>query len=266
MYEDTHGPDIFNVPEDIVLYCEDPVPPPAEVFVQDDYDQDVVAIFAETYVSTSTGVRIIRSWTASDDCGNTTVEEQYIDIIDNTLECAFDFPATIFCNSDDNLIGVVVSGGTPPYQYQWEMTDCDGYITSDPTHPNILYTVGYTTQNFSVTITDAKGCQRVCTTSIVCEKPEAGSLLSSSSTSTNLDIYPNPVDKLLQLKADVLVDQTATLSIYSLYGQEMFRNSYPRWSVEGIRLDTQLLPNGTYIIRLEADGIDPMIQQIIVLH
>jgi hypothetical protein len=266
MYEDTHGPDIFNVPEDIVIYCEDPVPPPAEVFVQDDYDQDVVTVFEETYVSTSMGVRIIRSWTASDDCGNTTVEEQYIDIIDNTLECAFEFPATIFCNSDNNLIGVVVSGGTPPYQYQWEMTDCDGYITSEPTSPNILYTVGYTTQNFSVTITDANGCQRVCNTSISCEKPAIDNFSGSTPASTALNVYPNPVDQQLQLKSTVLIDQRVTISIYNLYGQEMLRKSYPDWSAAGTTLDTQMLPNGTYIIRLEADGINPMIREIVVLH
>ncbi|WP_026211535.1 T9SS type A sorting domain-containing protein [Lewinella cohaerens] len=268
IYVDTYGPEIFHVPANLVLYCDDPVPAPAEVFLKDNYDQDITLIFEEEELTTDFGLRIIRRWTAIDDCGNTTVAEQYIDIYGNTLECEFDIPEEIFCNSSGNEIGVIATGGTAPYTYSWEMTDCDGFITSDPTNSTITYTVGYTTQNFSVTITDANACQRVCTTSVVCEKLEDANFpsLMGSEEEIQFNTYPNPVDRNLRVKAPVLAEQPTSISIYSLYGQVMFQKDLAYWPQEGYDIDMQALPNGTYLIKLETEGLDPMIQQVVVLH
>jgi len=269
LYEDTYGPEIFRVPANVVIYCEDPIPARAEVFVKDNYDDDVVAVFTEQYVSEPFGLRLIRRWTATDGCGNTTVAEQFIDIYDNTLECSFDFPETIFCHSEDNLIKVNASGGWAPYSYRWEMTDCDGFITSDPTNASILYTIGYTTQNFSVTITDAVGCQRVCTTTIMCEKPIPGDnlgLLSLGNSAIDFTVYPNPVDQQLVVQAPTLVEQTVVVRVYSLYGQEMFRQNFAAWPQTGLEIDTQHLPAGTYLVQLVGQDTVPLSKQIVVLH
>jgi hypothetical protein len=224
-------------------------------------------VFEEIEVVTDFGLRIIRRWTANDDCGNVTVEEQFIDIYGNTLACEFEVPEIILCNSDNNQITVIASGGTAPYTYSWEMTDCDGFLTSDPTNATVFYTVGYTTQNFSVTITDANGCQRICTTSVVCEKEEQEGFPSlMGNGEVDFSIYPNPVDRELSIKASVLADIPVTVGVYSLYGQVMFQKELPSWPQEGYQIDTEGLPNGTYIIKLEMEGLNPLVQQVIVLH
>ena len=267
LYEDTYGPEIFGVPADLRLYCEDPIPEPDEVWAKDNYDGFVEVSYNVEYVDTDEGVRIIRSWTASDDCGNVTIETQYIDIIDNTLTCAFELPEEVNCNSDGNLITVIAGGGTPPYTYYWEMVDCDGFITSDPTNPIISYTIGYTTQNFVVTITDANRCVRVCTISVECEKEDqAFSLEGGEYAVDDVAIYPNPVNSQLRIKATSLEDKAVSVRIYSLLGNVVFEQNVSQWSAEGLIIDAQQFPAGTYIVRMESEGIAPVTKEIVVLR
>lgn len=266
VYEDTYAPELFLVPDHLSLYCTDHVPAAPMVDVKDNFDDDVELIFSEESIITPLGLRIIRRWTATDDCGNTTVEEQYIDIFDNSLDFAFEVPNVILCNTDNNEISVLVSGGTVPYTYRWEMTDCDGFLTSDPTLATVSYTVGYTAQNFSVTITDVEGCERVVTTVVLCEKPDEGNTILTGHEYVDFGIYPNPVDHELVVQAGGLTDQAVTLRVYSLLGQEMLRKDLRSWPEEGCQVNTAGLPNGTYIIRLDTDGIEPLIKEVVVIH
>jgi hypothetical protein len=68
------------------------------------------------------------------------------------------------------------------------------------------------------------------------------------------------------IKAGGLAERPVTVGIYSLYGQVMFQKELPYWPQEGYEIDTQRLPSGTYLIKLETEGLDPMIQQVVVLH
>jgi hypothetical protein len=271
LYEDTYGPDIFGVPTDLTIYCNDPIPAPAEVLVQDNYDNHVIAVFAEEYVEIAQGLRLVRSWTATDDCGNTTVETQYIDIIDNTLDYNFTYPEVVNCNSNDNQMAIQVTGGTAPYTYHWEMIDCDGFLTSDPAQSVVYCTMGYTTQNFSVTVTDVKGCQRVCTTSVSCENGgNYQGLQEGSSSGSGVDdfqLYPNPADDYILLRAPEIADEAAvTVTVYSMLGQEVFCQQMTYWPVEGLRLDTSHYPEGTYIVRIDLKGQDPITKKVVVQH
>ncbi|MEO0876880.1 MAG: T9SS type A sorting domain-containing protein, partial [Bacteroidota bacterium] len=268
LYEDTYGPDIFGVPDDLTIYCDDPVPEiPDDVYAKDNYDEEVSVGFDQDIVNIPGAIRIIRTWTATDDCGNVTIETQFIDIIDNTLTCEFDIPDVVFCNSEDNLMSVIAGGGTPPYTYSWEMTDCDGFITSGATGPSILYTVGYTTQNFSVTITDANNCERVCTTSVVCEKDDAVLSFQNEDVGlTELQVYPNPADGQLILRSLAAAEKTGTIRMYSIFGQLVHEQRLSDWPAEDIRLDTRTYPAGTYVLRVEVEGMDPITREIVILH
>lgn len=267
LYEDTYGPEISGVPDNLLLYCDAPIPePPTDVSAKDNYDGIVDVMFDQEVTGTEEGVRIIRSWIAIDDCGNVTVETQYIDIISNTITCAFDFPEEVFCNTDNNLITVIANGGTPPYTYSWEMVDCDGFITSDPSNPSILYTIGYTTQNFSVTITDANDCVRVCTTSVECEKEEEDLFFLEEVPENVVGLYPNPVSEQLQIRISNLAEKAVSLRIYSLLGQPMLEQHLPAWPVEGLTVDTHAYPSGTYLVRIESDNMDPITKEIVVIH
>ncbi|WP_367391080.1 HYR domain-containing protein [Lewinella sp. LCG006] len=268
LYEDTYGPDIFGVPNDLTIYCEDPIPAPAAVWVKDDYDTDVVTVFTEQYVDIEQGLRLVRTWTATDDCGNTTVATQYIDIVDNMLDYTFSNHEWVNCNSSQNRIGIQVEGGTAPYTYSWEMTGGAGFITSDPTRAMVRFSMGYSTQHFTVTVTDVNGCQRVCTTSVSCQSgTNTLSLQGGGGQNLNdFQLYPNPSDDYTILRTAEAAEEIATVTIYSMLGQEVFCQQMTYWPVEGLRLDTSHYPEGTYILRIDLKGQEPITKKVVVQH
>ncbi len=82
---DTTPPVITGVPADETVEC-DSVPPPAEPTATDNCDPDVPVIFDETRTDGDCPNRytLTRTWTATDDCGNSTTETQIISVQDTT--------------------------------------------------------------------------------------------------------------------------------------------------------------------------------------
>jgi len=46
------------------------------------------------------------------------------------------------------------------------------------------------------------------------------------------------------------VEQPSTVELYSIFVQELFRQTFQQWPQEGISIDTQRLFNGTYLLRV----------------
>ena len=81
---DTIPPVIHDVPDDITVNCED-LPWPATVYATDECLCACIVLFQETeriLQDCQNGLVIVRSWTATDRCGNVTVETQRITLID----------------------------------------------------------------------------------------------------------------------------------------------------------------------------------------
>jgi hypothetical protein len=260
----------LNVPDDVEVICA-AIPAVADVTASDDYDEEVEVIFSETQMATVDGVLITRTWTATDDCGNTNALSQEILVVDNDLNATFSFGGPVIeCNSDNNRLGVTPTGGTPPYTYEWELTFPleDGYITTDPTRPAILFTMGYITQTFTVNITDANGCEYAASVTVVCDfsDDEGDFTGNGNGSSVNLNVYPNPVSDLLTVKASGLEDAPVTVAMYNLFGQELSRTEVDRWTTEGLMIDTRRFPSGTYLLRLTADGQEVHTREVVILH
>ena len=91
--QDTQVPSIVNVPEDVTIECDEPLPT-AEPTITDNCGQVTIEVNDTEQVGDCGATRIVtRTWTATDDCGNTTSAEQIITIQDET-------PATISCPTD----------------------------------------------------------------------------------------------------------------------------------------------------------------------
>ena len=82
---DTIPPVIHDVPDNITVNCDD-VPLPATVYATDECLCACIVLFEQTEQiaqSCQDGLVVIRSWTATDRCGNVTIETQHITMMDN---------------------------------------------------------------------------------------------------------------------------------------------------------------------------------------
>ena len=268
-YVDNNAPDFFNVPDDVDVFCT-AIPEVANVIASDDYDEEVEVFFSETQTPTAEGILITRTWKASDSCGNTNAVSQHILVVNNDINATFSFGGPVIeCNSDNNRLGVTPTGGTPPYTYQWQLTFPleDGYITTDPTLPAILFTMGYITQTFSVLITDANGCEYLASVTVVCDfSDDEGDFTGGGNDQLSLNVYPNPTSEQLMVKASVQEDTPVTVAMYNLFGQELFRKELDTWTQEGMTIDTRRFPNGTYLLRLTAGEQEVQTREVVILH
>lgn len=100
---DTTDPILLNVPDDITINCEDPLPLPPTVNVNDNCDDSINAVFSEDFDDVPCGQRYIRTWTATDDCGNFSVGTQNIFLVDNTAPVAITIPDDVTIECDDDI-------------------------------------------------------------------------------------------------------------------------------------------------------------------
>lgn len=92
-------PTLFNVPADTFISCGDEIPA-AEVFATDQCDGiATVSLTAET-LDDECGYIFVRTWTATDGCGNSVSASQYITVTDNTPPVFTEIPggATYACS------------------------------------------------------------------------------------------------------------------------------------------------------------------------
>ena len=179
--EDTTNPELIGVPTDLTIDCSELPPTPATVTATDNCAEDVQVTFNET---TNTGscasdLEIIRTWTATDNCGNQDIQTQIITLSDNeapviepapadiTVECdaipnPFILTATDDCDSDvDVTIDDVRTNGSCTHEYTltrtWTATDDCGnedkttqvITVQDTTDPSLLNVPGNITVNLS---------------------------------------------------------------------------------------------------------------------
>jgi hypothetical protein len=90
LVEDTTPPVLHNIPANITAECDQLPSPPTNVYATDNCDDNVTVSYEQTGEIVGCYANIIRTWTATDACGNTTSESQIIVVGDTT-------PPTIIC-------------------------------------------------------------------------------------------------------------------------------------------------------------------------
>ncbi len=122
--QDLIAPVLINAPSDIVLECGQPVPP-AVVSATDNCDQNVIISMSANTLSAPCGYSILRTWTATDACGNSSSVSQTTTFVDNTPPILAGIPAnaTVSCGNipdaddfdvmaTDNCVGDVMITST----------------------------------------------------------------------------------------------------------------------------------------------------------
>jgi hypothetical protein len=124
-------------------------------------------------------------------------------------------------NVEDNgtglgILGIEVTGGTPPYTYAW---------SNGSTSAVIEVTTGF----YDIVVIDSQGCQAAIN----------GLFIANSISENNMDpllVYPNPfVDELIQKSSD-------DLKIYDAYGRLIYQG-------QERTIDTSAWPTGLYFVR-----------------
>lgn len=149
-YVDDVSPVITGVPASISLNCGDAIPSAPQVSVTDNCDVAVMLVFSQnTYPgSCPNNYQIIRSWSATDACGNVAVQSQIITVSDNeapvfdyipqdeTADCG-NLPEPAVLTATDNCSEVSISysqtvgsGGCPNIFRTWVATDACGNATT----------------------------------------------------------------------------------------------------------------------------------------
>ncbi len=80
---DTTDPTIVSSPADQVINCTDEIPAVVEPIFSDNCDDELTILPASSIIELPCGYAIHRTWTATDDCGNSVTASQNITITDN---------------------------------------------------------------------------------------------------------------------------------------------------------------------------------------
>jgi hypothetical protein len=165
---DTTAPVFSNVPADATVECDN-IPPPGNPLASDACDPDVPVVYAEGIVildgaqSVPPGTctyQIVRTWTATDDCGNTATATQTLTVTDTTA------PTVTFCPSN----ATIECPATPVFGDPTFADNCDNELTV--TYADVT-TPGDCPQESSVTRTwtavDNCGNQVTCSQTITIE-------------------------------------------------------------------------------------------------
>ncbi len=101
---DQLAPVIAGVPADATVECGQ-VPPVPLVTATDNCDPAPVLSFVETIAGTGCDLTITRTWTATDDCGNTATEVQIITVVDSSsIQIVFTNPVLSGLGDGDTLV------------------------------------------------------------------------------------------------------------------------------------------------------------------
>ena len=80
---DTEAPVLIGVPDDVTIDCAD-LPIPANVQATDNCDDNVEVDLMENMEGEGCARTLTRKWTATDDCGNMSMDTQLISLVDNS--------------------------------------------------------------------------------------------------------------------------------------------------------------------------------------
>jgi len=199
-------------------------------------DQDSIAEFLRGDVYTVT---------IEDGIGCKTVESYNLDLV-APIQPTITVVDASTATATDGSASVAVTGGTPPYFYEWNTSDVVDSIT------------GLAAGAISVTITDANGCDKVARDTV-----GFGVGIFTPANDLSARIYPNPAAS--QVFVEVTLDKAGDVEIVVMnsLGQAVIRQTETATQVVSTALNISSLPAGIYLVQISS-GDANTVQKLIV--
>jgi len=157
--QDVTPPVLSSMPADVSV-TPTTIPPVPAITASDVCDASVTPVYNQVKIGTGCSYTLERTWTATDDCLNSTAYTQVISV-SNSLNAGASVTSNyngsdIRCPlSSDGEVTAVATNGAPPYSYLWD----DGTTTAVNT--------GLAAGTYTVTIRDSEGCEATASASVV---------------------------------------------------------------------------------------------------
>ena len=128
--EDNTAPQLFNIPVNITIQCGDIIAG-TNIFALDNCDENPNVTLEAVTNQGSCGYEFIRTWTATDACGNSTSLSQTISVLDNVSPVFVFTPPSLNLNCGDEfeIEDAIVEDACSLFELTWEdqpMGDCAG--------------------------------------------------------------------------------------------------------------------------------------------
>lgn len=131
---------------------------------------------------------------------------------------------------NNGTANISVSGGTPPYSYQWSSGDTSANIS------------GLSAGTYFVTITDSNGCTLVDSVTV----GSVTSINESLTLSSHIKLYPNPTTGILYIEMPKI--DNATIIVLNLLGEIVAQMDNAN---DFASLNLGELVEGTYFIKIQ---------------
>jgi gliding motility-associated-like protein len=128
---DNTVPVFTNTPADVTISCGNDVPVADNPMVADNCDLDVSAFLSEETIQNDCGFTIIRTWTATDDCNNSSTASQIIQVLDNTPPLFTDDFPDLTLNCADGSTDIPLPTATDDCALGVEITFSENDIDGD---------------------------------------------------------------------------------------------------------------------------------------
>ena len=138
---------------------------------------------------------------------------------------------------NDGAINLTVTGGTPPYTYDW---DNDGTGDNDDTED----LSGLSTGPYAVVVTDANGCTATLTDTVGVNTSGIDELAK-----LNFTLYPNPSAGLVTIKFEQL-PSNGVINVMTTDGKNILTKSVNN---EVMDIDLSSVAKGVYIIEIVSE-------------